>query len=138
MLLFSASFLAMPKASAQYLEGDPALLSVCGVWFWCGAILSIAALVLTERCRVKAGGGRVGRIGLVCFFSNLPAIIADSILIVSAVGLVAAMTLKAPNTLVFPILFLFVFSLNLHGMLNGRNFRFIRENIQYTREKVIQ
>lgn len=73
--------------------------------------------------------------GIISFFKNSEAIIVDIILYVSAIILMIIVWARVKNEWVFMINYSVLFlSFNLHCILNGRNYRYLKEYIIYKKE----
>lgn len=127
--LNASTILAMPgTVEISRQTGKQLCLILLGLAFWVTLILAFVFTFIANRERRyfvihKANGNlSMGRwIGLLSFFSNVPASVADSVMIASFVLLVILYCAKATNMYVtFVMLALFVFSFNMHAMLNGR------------------
>lgn len=134
-LLNASTFLAMPKIVEISREaGRQVFLILLGLIFWISLILGYLLVFLANRARKlfimrKLDGDLpMGcHIGLITFFSNLPAIIADLIMIASFIALFIIYCVGAiDNYITYVILAILVFTLNMHGMFNGRIYKLIK------------
>lgn len=117
--VMSASF---PLMSLEKVEILPGLL------FWCGLGLgSLAQIVLSvRRKRLVRSGGRVrgDRLGLLNFFSNSYGAAADAAMLISFAGTVIYFLLaKSQGILGYFCIAACAYSVCLHCILNGKNFR---------------
>lgn len=115
---------------------------IAGVLFWLFLILGYLVFAgiakhrkVYEKKATSSNKGRLSRAdnkkkpGIVCFFSNKFAMIADIVLIASFI-LTLVMVLFIPQTpqvIQIILISLLLFSLHMHCVLNGINFRYIRE-----------
>ncbi|WBY64029.1 DUF1295 domain-containing protein [Thermocaproicibacter melissae] len=133
-LLMSATILVMPFAYENEIE-----LKATGTAFWLFLILGFLFNFLSDRAQ-KAYQKELpenaekmeGRVGLLSFFSNIPASISDAVLLA---GILAAfcMELFRPSLTttyaVYVLLFFILLSFCMHCLFNGKKFRFIRKSI---------
>lgn len=136
MCLFAVNLAWIPTVSVRQLEGKTASLLLCGAVFWLSAVLSAWMLFRTERLRKRLAKGTsiqkgVRRPGFFCFFQNLPASIADTLLFVSLCVFCFGKLYKMPSATLFPVLSAIVLLFILHAMLNGRNYQLLC-SIQHT------
>lgn len=122
--LLGVSFLLMPiEGSASVQKYIPILL---GTVFWLSLLGGIASYICfaagIKRCAASKQRRRA-KIGLICFFKNRYAVIADVTMFVSLVALVA-MLLLTNGTGYSCYLFaaLFVWSFSMHCVCNGGAF----------------
>ena len=103
---------------------------ILGIIFWAGLLLGFVFVFLINRKRKKERDQR--GTPLIWFFQNPIAIVLDILLILSTGGLLFVLFIKGMNRWVSAaITFTFVFSLEMHGMFNGENFKHIfRKNNQ--------
>lgn len=119
--ILSVSFLLMPLRSVGILPG---------LMFWGGLLLGAVMQVVLELRRrqffrtyhVKRQKMQKPHNGFLTFFSNRPAKAADCSLILSVVGLAAALVVTGGRAYICYVLIgAAVFSLCMHCVLNGRN-----------------
>lgn len=111
------------------------LLILTGAFFWLIFIISQVSFWQANNLRktiLKCSKKRKVKkpddsLGIISFCKNKPACIADGILIISVIILVIVLcfNMKNPWLIITDVSFLFL-SFNLHCMLNGRNFQYIR------------
>ena len=129
LAVLTASIVIMPFA-VQTREKSMALIYVAGSLFWIGVIGIAVMLIIISRARradivFRAKYPDLRRFGPICFFRNLPAIIADVVMILSAVAIVVVcLTVRSVNVR-FAVIALFVFSFGMHCMLNGVNYIYV-------------
>lgn len=129
-LMFAVSFLLMPLGSETPTEGISAYTMVAGLMFWISIIMGIVTqCVLAHRRRSWYVIHRIRKvratqkIGLVSFFKNSYATVADVVTILSLIGLVIAMiATKGTGYICYVLVSLFVFSFSMHCILNGKVF----------------
>ena len=106
---------------------------IAGIVFWVMLIIGIAAqimLYLSLRKSIKADfTTKKRKIGLICFFSNRYAAVADLFMTLSVITLIISYAFTdASNYFNYIILSVFVFSLSMHCILNGRKFYYMKHN----------
>lgn len=130
-LLMAATFLVMPL---DMRFADYRLVNlVTGILFWCflglGIITQIILAVLYGKEKRKNGKKTAfgkGRIGLICFWQNLPACIADCLLVVSVMGLLIAIFLtRASGYVCYVFTATLAFSFCAHCVFNGKCYRWL-------------
>lgn len=128
-LAHAISFALMPYASNRQLAtGEQGPSIAAGSLFWAGLALGWMFFALTNHVRRRSADlprGALRRYGLFRFFSNLPAIVADVLAAAAVIGSVLCFVFQKDNQLVFCMLALSVFSIYMHALLNGVNFRFV-------------
>ena len=132
-LLLSISFLLMPLGSELPSERISGYTLVSGLMFWISIIVGIAAqCVLAHRRKAWFEIHRVRkvkatqRIGLISFFKNAYAAIADIVAIVSLIGLIIAMVVtQGIGYICYVLIALFTFSFSMHCILNGRIYHYV-------------
>ena len=124
-LAMSVTFLFMP------LEEDT---FVSGIVFWAGLaggtvmqiVLSAARRRFFRKHHISYKNAGKARIGLLRFFANLPAKVADIALAAAAVGTAVSMiATRGYGYICYIFISLTVFSFVLHCIFNGRNFDFL-------------
>jgi len=115
-------------------KGNDIPVYIVGGVFWAGLLFTYiftgAAAVYRRRDLDAEKSGRyIGKPGFLCFFQNLEAKIMDVLMIVSVLALATEIALDVHNS-VFALgtIFLTIFSVHMHGILNGKNYRYIKEN----------
>ncbi len=144
-LLLSVSFLLMPIESENTTEGISLITMVAGVMFWLSIICGIVTqAILSHKVKSWLASNRVRRgrivknIGVISFFQNPFAIVADIATVIGLVGLIIAVLLThGIGYACYIFLSLFVFSFSMHCILNGKNFYVIenKTKIQQTLQK---
>ena len=114
----------MPLASR---DGISALLYVLASIFWMFIILGFLVMRPVSRRRKNDKKYRQkARIPLLQFFSNKPALIFDALLIVGLIVILLSFLIRTlPEWVTLPAVFLFVFSLEMHGLFNSRNYEYM-------------
>ena len=132
MVVFAATFLLMPKASSVSLnEGNDKLLYAVGGTFWGSLLVSnvlmLVVTVLRRKSNVKLKCKKVP--GIIAFFSNKEAMIADIATAVFAIAfIVGIFTAVSKGYLIYVFLFFLVLSFEAHCVLNGKNYAYIKEH----------
>lgn len=117
---------------------NKAIAVLTGVLFWGFLIIGYVILGIisghrkTYERKNRADLGRKAnrdankRPGIICFFSNQKAIIADIVMIVSFIINLIFMFIPSVNQVVAVIFIaIFAFAVHMHCVLNGVNFRYI-------------
>lgn len=125
--LLSVSFLLMPLGN-RYLQ------IISGVMFWLFMILGIVSQVMLtiifRRSCFKNKDWRVQkqRVGIFSIGKNVFAIVADSVLLISAVVFTALMVFtRGTGYISYVMLTLLVFAFCMHCILNGKVYSYICE-----------
>ena len=100
-----------------------------GIVFWLGLAGGIVLSVLLSKQR-KAAGADEGKIGIINFFSNKPAIVFDCLMIVSCIASIVFLVLQSQIFIGYISIALFFFSLEMHCVLNGKNYKYITSNVE--------
>ncbi|MDR1328010.1 MAG: hypothetical protein LBK23_00200 [Oscillospiraceae bacterium] len=137
MLLMSLSFLFMPYASDRALEGDALPLRISGVWFWASLIAGYGLFLFADRGRKRltvkrkknkrpesASGKRPGMLRV---FSNRWARAADIACAVSVCCFIVSALTDPRGYAEYIFLSAAVFAVQMHGVLNGKNFSFFAQ-----------
>lgn len=131
-VIFSATFLWMP-----FIRENKFGQMITGITFWlfliCGYVFIVIANYFRKSYDLKMkqeGLSTKQRIGLLNFFSNLPAKIFDTVLIVVLLLVfIISFTGLKDTYLPYPLLSLLLLSINAHCMFNGRVYIFINFKI---------
>lgn len=114
-------------------KGNDIPVYIVGGVFWAGLLFTYIFTFAAAMCRKQdlaadRRGLNTGRPGFLCFFQNLEAKVMDIVMIVSILALVAGIVLDVHNSVfVLGTIFLTIFSVHMHGILNGKNYRYIKE-----------
>lgn len=127
-LMLSVSFLLMPLGSETSTESISPYTLVAGLMFWISIIMGIATqCVLASRRKSWYTIHRIRKarapqkIGLISFFKNFYAIIADIVAFVSLIGLVISMVAtQGTGYICYVFVSLFILSFSMHCILNGK------------------
>lgn len=126
----SVSCLLMPFG-VRVSDETMLLIYASGALFWIGLLstivmaMSISGARRRDRVFSKTNSNEKG-CGLFRFFRNKPAVVCDTLMIISAVGLAATCIWAEQTIWPFPFLSLFIFSFGMHCMLNGRAYTYIK------------
>lgn len=129
-LMLSVSFLLMPLGSETPTENISVNTMVAGLMFWISIIMGIVTqCVLAHRRKSWYVIHRIRKVrvtqkvGLISFFKNSYATIADAATILSLIGLVIAMiATQGTGYICYVLVSLFVFSFSMHCIVNGKVF----------------
>ena len=101
---------------------------ICSVVFWVSLILGYTLIFLIHRKRTKNGRGKIS---IITFFRNPPAKVADAVLIISVVVVIAMGILKKQVGYgQYIIYFIIVFSFHMHSLFNSDTYRFIQGEVR--------
>lgn len=142
-LLMSLSFLLMPLGTTP--DGGQAgwIPLVSGICFWAFLLIGVFSQILLSKRRrdwysryhVRHSRNKHARLGVAAFCQNRPAIIADTAMVVSVIGLVVSMLLTGgAGYSCFIFLALLAFSLSMHCILNGRLYDYVINQERFLRE----
>lgn len=133
LFLVSVSITLMPFASMQKEKSYTMPLYIVGGGFWLCLIIGYSSLLVLNRRRKKQCGdtGEKSedrrRIGLFHMCSNRPAKVFDILAAVSFIALILVFIINSFETqLIFSLMALLFFSLNMHAIFNGSNYIFIK------------
>lgn len=130
LLIMSSTILLMPLVT-NIEKSDSFLILLTGLLFWVSATSGYVLIAVANRERkwfiVHRGDGNLKmgcRSGLFTFFTNIPATVADVVMVCSilALGVIKIMDLYDAY-IVYIVFFLLVLSLNMHCMFNGRIYK---------------
>lgn len=116
------------------VDSPPSKLNLfCGIGFWLFTILGILLQIVVsrnikrwyERKRLYRSRFRRTKIGLLTFFSNLPAIISDIVLVVSLITFIVIMIIDSTSILAYISLSVLFLSFSAHCIFNGKNYYYI-------------
>ena len=124
--MMSAMILIMPV-----IESNEKAIIPVGLAFWffaiSGYILLIVANVEFKRISGNLRKNKRSLPGIISFFSNKIAMIADIAVIISIVAFVIiCITELRFKYIAFVVLFLLIFSLHMHCLFNGRIYKLIK------------
>lgn len=128
--LLAISFLFMPLEKKIFQI-------IAGVMFWLFLILGIMSQVilsfLFKKACFKNKEWRVqkNRIGIFTIEKNIFAVVADIVLLISAVVFTALMMLtRGTGYISYIVLAIFVFAFSMHCILNGKVYSYICERVK--------
>ena len=130
LILMSLSVALMPLGT-RYKDITKIPLYAFGLLFWIGLIGTIifAVKINTSRKRspvFKELYGDKTKLGLIHFFQNRFAIISDSVLFLSIIGLIISRITSNNLNIQFILLSILIFSFGMHCMLNGIDYIYIK------------
>lgn len=122
LLLSSMCILIVPAAHNRY-----ALTMICSGVFWLGMPAGYGLLMYVNIIRKKqTADTEKFRAGIITFFRNAYAGIADALWIVSLLLLTASFFAESlQGSVQFVFAFMTVFMFHMHCILNGENFRYL-------------
>lgn len=129
LFLCALAIALMPLGNS--MKDKTMLIMYCsGAAFWVGLLGTIYMVLKINR--VRKGNHRFNeffgnrkQLGLIHFFQNTKAMIADMAMIVSIIALVIAVLCRANLQVIYFIISMFVFTFGMHCMLNGMNYKYI-------------
>lgn len=127
-LLLAISFLLMPLGGESPTDNISVYTLIAGLVFWISIIMGIVTqCVLSHRRKTWYVIHRIRKVrstqkvGLISFFKNAYAVVADVAMIASLIGLIFAMIVtKGTGYICYVLVSLFVFSFSMHCILNGK------------------
>ena len=131
-LMNSCTFLLMPTAVKATDSGKTKQsLLIIGIVFWVSIAIGYSLLLLAnchrrEFVRKKLNGDlSMGcRMGLITFFSTIPGIISDAAFIAALIAFLIVIHRGTFNNYIsYVLLAVLSFSLNMHGIFNGRIYK---------------
>lgn len=134
LVISSLSLLGVAKGSFNEVDGSKAVALAVALTFWIGLILGYILLCVVNSHRKKYEAGKKSRYkttgcGLIRFFSNGAAMVVDSILIITLILFILFRMLN--NISIYfdlTVIALLICSIHLHGLYNGKNFRYINQD----------
>lgn len=129
LLVLSLSVTLMPAVN-QLKEKTMVFMVADGILFWCGAFATAFTAVRINICRKNSMSGKAApqkkKLGLIHFFQNREACLADAAMIVAFVGFISVnCAIDHHPYLLFSFLGLLIFTFGMHCMLNGSNYAYI-------------
>jgi len=123
--LSSMTIWFMPYVSFEGEEWQRTLGFVLGGVFWLGLIMGLLLQLPISKKR-KADKKYTAKCSFA--FSNRPAVFFDALLIASAaIAGIAFIMPSMPQLLSFGAVFGLVFSLEMHVLFNGRNYKYLKK-----------
>lgn len=131
-LLLAFSFMLMPIESKTF-SGNLSIFSlIAGLIFWISLATGTATqIVLTRHRKMWYVSNRVRvrkstRTGVISFFKNAYATVADIALMLSLIGLIVVMVAThGIGYICYVFISLFIFSFSMHCILNGKNYYYV-------------
>lgn len=138
LALLAISVCLMPFGNS--LKDKTAILMyLSGATFWIGLIGTIFMAVIINNsrknsCRFNKCFGNQKQLGVIHFFQNTEATIADITMFVSIVTFIIAKIWISEIIVSFILLAICIFSFGMHCMLNGINYRYINYKVRRENE----
>lgn len=98
---------------------------IIGILFWAGLVVGIILIFVAKKQNENLSNAK--GIGLISFFKNRPAICFDVIMIVSLIISIVVIVIQSESFIGSLIIALFVFSFEMHCILNGKTYNSLRE-----------
>lgn len=129
----AVSFTLMSIESETPLEHISIVEIIVGLMFWISLIMGIVTQCILARRRKKwyalhgvRKNGLSQRVGIISFFKNIYATVADITTIISFIGLVIALTVThGIGHVCYVLISVFVFFFSMHCILNGKNYYYV-------------
>lgn len=133
LTIMSATILIMPFVVSVTNE-KRMLVVATGMLFWGSAIAGYTSIIKANKERIRYVSKQLNddlsmgcRVGIMNFFSNIPSTIADISMIMSFILFIIIIFTEHNNSyLSYVLLFILIFSLNMHGLFNGRIYKTIK------------
>ena len=137
------ALLAIPFADIEGTEKQRMLAYAIGALFWLSIIGELVLLCLScnerKRLEQKRGAGiemKNSTLGIFSFLRNREAIVADVMLFISVILLGIVIWTNIENKwIIIVVVSILVLSFNLHSILNGRNYIYLKEAKNNKKEK---
>lgn len=131
----SALLLCIPFVNINGLPKQRVSAYVLAAAFWFCVLAELVFVVIASKIRKKAESdkksGQTSKRplpGIICFFRNPEAAAADVIFLLSAIGIALIIILKVEiKWLIIAGISVLLLSFNLHCIMNGRNYRYLRQ-----------
>ena len=123
----SATILLMPLGSFEP-DGDIFLAYILAGTFWLFLIFGIVlTLIIGKQRKKNILFSKMGGTVFLRFFKNIPATVFDVLLIAGILSLVVSLLIirTLPSWLTLAGTFTTVFSLEMHALLNGKNYEWL-------------
>lgn len=121
--VYSVSILFMPLASDLSSKTHRISTIILGLIFWVSVGIAYSSMFMANKKRKELGYEKhsKSRLGIFSFFSNVLATVVDFLLFVSVV-LFVVLLFVPNNRLMYVALFMLVWSINFHCILNGKTY----------------
>jgi len=138
LAVLSIGILLMPVGSICK-EKTKIVMYLSGLAFWIGIIGTTYMTFKINRSRkvsyrFNEQFGDRKQFGLIHFFQNKEAMIADLILFISIIGFVIAKICTDQLIVLYTFFAIFVFAFGMHCMLNGINYRYLKYKVRRDEE----
>ena len=130
LFISSVTILFMPLGSFEP-DGNIFLAYFLATVFWVFLLLGIVfILIVGKKRRENSRLAKTGGIVFLRFFKNKPAVVFDVLLIAGIFSLIVSLLIirTLPSWLTLAGTFTTVFSLEMHALLNGKNFEWLYIN----------
>jgi len=123
----------MPFASLKKQNDVFLPIYIVGGAFWISILLGYGSILSLNHKRKKylkfLESSGTNRPGILCFWTNMPAQIFDLLTIISLLALIITLIKNQSSTqLIFGLMAIFFFSINMHSLFNGANYKYIKDN----------
>ena len=126
-LISSLTIWFMPLADFTQSDTNKAPAITLALVFWLGFVFGFVFLIpIRKRRKSDITFYCKKRPSLLKFFSTAPAVVFDCLLIFSFFAFVMSIIIPAlPARITLALLFTLVFSLEMHGLFNGKNYMYL-------------
>jgi hypothetical protein len=126
----------MPFAGRESIDGNQTPFLILGISFWTTFLSSYIILFIINHKRKKKveTTHNIKNIGFFKINSNRFALIFDVIMVFSLIPIIIMLFVAQSNTLLYIFSFIFVFSIQMHGVFNGQNFKYIFSELENRRK----
>lgn len=133
-IIFATSIIVLPFV----LTSDEAMVPyrfLVGALFWIGLLGLIATAVWINTKRRRSNGFKIAsegkkKLGAIHFFQNYYATAADIIMLVSLLAVILLEWVANRQSLAISTIGVFIFSFNMHCMLNGICYEYINYKVR--------
>ncbi len=135
----------MPFITLDGSAVQKGVATVIALMFWLGLVGEILFFVLADKqCKMieqrlikkRRRSFKDVRIGIISFFTEPEAVVADAIAILSLIALILLSVLQVTNEgLMIAVLVTFYISFHLHCFLNGKNYKYLKEFQKYFKKQ---
>ena len=130
--IFAGSIVVLPLVLLSD-ETMPPLRCLIGALFWIGLIGLVAVVILINYKRRQSRGFKSvkngkKKIGLINFFQNNYATVADVLMFISLLAVIILEWVARIQSIAISVFGVFIFSFNMHCLLNGIYYEYLKHN----------
>lgn len=127
--LTAVDVICMPLFENNTSTTNTVISVILGVVFWVGILGGIVCDLLLSKRRRKAQY-QSGKLGVISFFSNRYAKIADIVAVISFIASLAVLISETTAAVGAVALGMFIFSFAMHCVFNGKNYHYITNSTE--------